>query len=233
MTSNWPVALKRNQDQVKVIQDKLGLFRQTFIATENDLDGEYWGLFRPFVKDHGYAYWTWKPYMILKRLEQVKEGDFLLYLDGGCSFPMERLDEWSKKLHEKCDEMISSGSYIALSSHCKLPLFTVIRTETQDFFNLQGNTDFIEKYPHWWAGGMLLRKCPQSVALVQTWYNFFVLNYEKVNIDYLDKTGQVDEYLHNDLDQGVFCCICYSNKVNITECKDLFADFKMIKRWRG
>ena len=32
----------------------------------------------------GFGYWVWKPYIILKKLQELKEGDLLLYMDACC-----------------------------------------------------------------------------------------------------------------------------------------------------
>lgn len=39
-----------------------------------------------FIKSHsrGHGYWLWKPYLILKTLREMKDGDVLVYADAGC-----------------------------------------------------------------------------------------------------------------------------------------------------
>lgn len=34
----------------------------------------------------GYGYWIWKPYIVDKTLQLIKEGDFLVYMDSGACF---------------------------------------------------------------------------------------------------------------------------------------------------
>ncbi|TLE03345.1 hypothetical protein [Helicobacter japonicus] len=47
----------------------------------------------------GFGYWCWKPYIILKTLEQLENNDILLYADIGCTF--------HPKYREKLLDMIS------------------------------------------------------------------------------------------------------------------------------
>ena len=46
--------------------------------------------FAKYVSDSGYAYWSWKPYLINQLFEKMQYGDSLCYFDGGCVFPEEK-----------------------------------------------------------------------------------------------------------------------------------------------
>lgn len=61
--------------------------------------------YAPFIikNTRGYGYWIWKPYIILKILEEIPSGSFLLYADSGCSFSVsgqKRFDEYFQLLHQ-------------------------------------------------------------------------------------------------------------------------------------
>jgi hypothetical protein len=64
------------------------LFDKTLLFTDIDLrkDDLFWKTHGAFVKSNpkGYGYWIWKPYLILKLLEKMYEGDVLVYADSGC-----------------------------------------------------------------------------------------------------------------------------------------------------
>jgi len=56
--------------------------------TESDLHASDYYLQNKSILDEicGAGYWAWKPYFILKALEQLKEGDILFYCDAGSMF---------------------------------------------------------------------------------------------------------------------------------------------------
>jgi hypothetical protein len=64
------------------------VFDKALLFTDIDLrkDSLFWNKHGAFVKSNpkGYGYWIWKPYLILKMLEKMYEGDVLIYADSGC-----------------------------------------------------------------------------------------------------------------------------------------------------
>jgi hypothetical protein len=68
--------------------NSLNLFSKTTLYTDADLraDTEFWTKHSQFIEKNkrGYGYWIWKPYLIKKTMEKMKDGDMLLYLDAGC-----------------------------------------------------------------------------------------------------------------------------------------------------
>lgn len=66
-----------------------GLFKNYFAFDEKKLEKKHLGFWNEHVSfihsnKRGFGYWIWKPFLILKCLEEMKEGEGLLYLDGGC-----------------------------------------------------------------------------------------------------------------------------------------------------
>jgi galactitol-specific phosphotransferase system IIB component len=66
----------------------LNYFDKIIGYTDNDLkkDDEFWNKHSNFIENNkrGYGYWLWKPYIIKKTMENMKDGDILLYSDCGC-----------------------------------------------------------------------------------------------------------------------------------------------------
>jgi len=63
-------------------------FDKTTFYSMDDLrnDPDFWTPHSKFVEsnERGIGYWIWKPYLIKKTMEQMVDGDILLYLDAGC-----------------------------------------------------------------------------------------------------------------------------------------------------
>jgi hypothetical protein len=73
----------------------MGCFSSVTLLTAKDLDEDYWRVCSDFVRTHphrGFGFWTWKPYIILKELEKLSQGDVLLYLDAGCSLNVDGIN---------------------------------------------------------------------------------------------------------------------------------------------
>ena len=80
----------------------LDLFDQARIYKDEYLkkQTEFWSKHSEFIEQNkrGYGFWIWKPYVIKKTMETMKEGDVLMYLDCGCELDINKKAEISKFL---------------------------------------------------------------------------------------------------------------------------------------
>ncbi len=66
---------------------EVGGFDKAISYTPNDIDHEFFKQNRRILsRVKGAGYWLWKPYFIVKTLNQLRNGDFLLYCDSGTHF---------------------------------------------------------------------------------------------------------------------------------------------------
>jgi hypothetical protein len=83
-TANFHNAVNRICQEAK----NFDLFDEIYGYTENDLKSDYnfWINHGDFIERNrrGYGYWIWKPYLIKKKLNELNNGDFLIYADCGC-----------------------------------------------------------------------------------------------------------------------------------------------------
>ena len=96
---NFTAAAKRLLSQVI----SWNQFDVVEMYTDDDLrtDPCYWDKHASFTKQNrrGYGYFLWKPYLILKTLEKMKNGDILLYADGGCEVDVDDQDRTVQLQH--------------------------------------------------------------------------------------------------------------------------------------
>ena len=69
---------------------KFQLFSKTYLYTAQNLlekYPEFWAQHKDFIDSNfskniwkGYGYWIWKPFLIWKTLQEMDEGDILLYI---------------------------------------------------------------------------------------------------------------------------------------------------------
>lgn len=78
---------------------RLGVFDEVTVADHRALAADFWAQRGHLVRKYrrGYGLWSWKPYLISRRLEAMRDGDLLMYVDVGCSLNHEgrrRLEEY-------------------------------------------------------------------------------------------------------------------------------------------
>lgn len=223
-SSNWTESPRRYKEQLNEIDLRFHLFDKTFVWNENNLGNSYKERFSRYFSDHGFAYWSWKPITILKAMEQIKDGDLLFYIDGGCTFPMEELDTFVKEFRNAVDWYSTSDALFGLTSFQERPFkelpgfpnVTIVKKEILSKFGLLDDKDFLFFYPHWQSGLVLCRKDNETIAFLKEWYLFFLENYElAIRSGFTDKTGQHQMFIHNGGDQAILQCMLFIKKTKI------------------
>jgi len=100
-------AAKRLADQAR--QTKLFDSIQYFSVDNLRQDASFWSKHQQFIvnKRRGFGFWLWKSYIIKKKMEQMKDGDILLYLDCGCE-----IDVKKKTNLETCFEQVKKDKIV-------------------------------------------------------------------------------------------------------------------------
>lgn len=82
--------ITRQANELKVFASVNGL-------TDVDLraDPEFWGKHGHFIETsgRGFGFWLWKPYIILKALSSLNDGEIIMYIDSGCELDPSKLHE--------------------------------------------------------------------------------------------------------------------------------------------
>lgn len=113
-------ALNRITDQAT----KIGVFDKVIGYTDSSLknDKEFWDLHGEFLTKmtKGYGYWLWKPYIVKKTIETMKDGDVLLYLDAGCEMNISKPDDMNRLIGLAMKhDMVYTGSGMPTSRNTK------------------------------------------------------------------------------------------------------------------
>src|SRR3989338_10956210 len=100
-------AIKRISISMKSINDI-----KLIIITDKDLENTYkdfWNIHNEFISSNsiGYGYWIWKPYIILKTIDDLNADDILIYMDSGCELNHHNID----KLYEYIN-MVKQSEYV-------------------------------------------------------------------------------------------------------------------------
>jgi hypothetical protein len=158
-------------------------------------DAAFWAKHGAFIETHsrGYGYWMWKPYLILRRLHQIPEGDILVYADAGCS-----INSGGKARFNDYIDMLNTTESGVLAFHLehKERLFT--KRKVYDSFRMSPETD---ESLQCLATILLLKKNANSVNLLTVW-NEIVQKYDLINDNV--SSNEHPGFVENRHDQSVW-----------------------------
>ena len=113
-------------DRIKM-EAKRFKFDKLYAFCETDLDNDFWKKHKIFICTHsrGFGYWIWKAQVVLQVLKKMKDGDFLVYADAGCSLNVEgivRMNEYYALIQEKKMDGLAFSLGLQESTWCKRDL---------------------------------------------------------------------------------------------------------------
>jgi hypothetical protein len=155
---------KRLISQVK----GLNIFDKTILYTHIDLENDpiFWDKHSKFITNsnitgkRGYGSWIWKPYIIMKTMKLMKDGDVLLYLDAGCEVDYNKKDIWNNKIDIVKKDLIVGSSIFTEKGWTKMDLIIYLNMLDGKYLNT----------PQRIASSILFLKCNKVFSLITEWY---------------------------------------------------------------
>ena len=155
----------------------------------------------------GAGYWLWKPYIILKKLNEINNGDYLVYMDSGANF-IKPVDDLLKNIDDK--------GILAF----KLKSHKNNKWIKGDCFFAINPTDDIYKYKdeeHILASFVFFKKTDFCVNFVKKWLYYAEQKNIITDLPNIFCTN-CDEFIDHRHDQAIFSLLCYNyNITNITD----------------
>ena len=139
-----------------------GFFDTVSIVRPSDLGAAFWRRHGRFVSanTHGYGYWIWKPWILLKALRESAPGDFIVYLDA------------DYKVDPAGAQLFSHYRQMASESEVGLLAFQIERLEKHhtkgDMFR-RLDAWHLGDTPQVRGGRIVARNGPASVAFMEEW----------------------------------------------------------------
>lgn len=198
----------------------LGWFDTITSYSPEDLDEEFKKKFKDILSHpRGGGYWIWKPYIINKHLEMIKDDDILIYLDAGCYINpkgFERFKEYIELLKNNEEACIS----FQMNHHIEKKWTT---KEIFEYLNINsGSKDIIES-GQIIATVKMFRKCANSINIVSAWLNALHAN-PLLFTDHYNKNKQCEIFIDNRHDQSICSVLCKLYKTIILEDETYFED---------
>ena len=107
----------------------------------------------------GAGYWLWKPYIILKTLQETPENAIIIYADTGSVFRgtlkpiLDTIQNHHIILYDWGDPLKKIANH-----------YSLVKTNC--------DTDACRNAPHVWAGFMILRNTPTTRAFIEKWLHY-------------------------------------------------------------
>ncbi len=192
---------------------QLEIFNEILFYTAQDLmnDKEFWDKHGNFIMNNkrGFGYWIWKPYLIMKTMEKLNEGDILLYLDSECKIVLEEKQYLLKYL-----DIVKKNKILYFYSPNNivgLPEITLNKMDLIYKLNMQDNYNAL--YSHQFGGGIqLIYVCKEIYNLQKSIYNYICEDYH-----YVDDTQSIipnhPNFYEHRHDQSLFSLLIKKNNL--------------------
>jgi hypothetical protein len=181
---------KASLSRIKLQAEKIDVYTKIYVFTESDFDINFVKLFPGLVKPgiRGFGYWCWKPYLILKVLNESDIGSIIHWVDAGCWLRL----EGRKRLLEYFE--IAEGSKVGIVGFqadqpiCKtankqnymLPEKQWTKGDILDYFNVRGQSSIVDSNQIE-ATTLFVKNCEPAVSIIKNWYEVYLNHFHLVD----------------------------------------------------
>ena len=189
-----------------------------------DTINEFHNQHKSFIDNNkrGYGYWIWKPYIILRQLQKMNDGDFLFYTDAGASIVPHRkyrLDEYVELLKNNNKPILTFG----VGHYCEKTFqkMRVLKHFSIDGKKLFENEQFLNS-GQVESGVFICMKTDYTITFVEKWLNLLLSNnYELVTDE--DDNEQLDSFSDHRHDQSILSILCKTeNTIILNDTGDAY-----------
>lgn len=229
---NMAGALRRIARQAK----EMGCFDTITALDVDGLDPDFVSTFQDKLQMgvRGFGYWAWKAQAVRQVMEQMEEGDCLLYADAGCHLNPRgrpRLDQYFDMLtpdrpmvvfqHDPNDSVFGN-----VNPHLQSwPNSNWTKGDLIDYFGVRDRQDILEKETYY-ATTFLMQKGPQSQKFIQDWQAPVLADWGLID-DSPSKSPNMPGFVEHRHDQSIFSLLCNLTAVNaISSCEIVYPKIK-------
>jgi hypothetical protein len=195
-----------NAQRVLIEKAQMDGFDSIFAYTDKDIIGtEFYKENKEILNlDRGAGYWLWKPYLILKTLKEMNDGDVLFYLDSGDTILKGTRSFISRMVLEGNDKIIST-SFFSQKAYTKRDCFV--------FMNCDG--------PKYWdshqveAGIIAFQKTSENIKFLEEWFEFCKNKYIVTDLPNTSGFKNFDEFIDHRHDQSILTNLCVKYGVKL------------------
>jgi len=171
-----------------------GLFDDIKIYNREDMSSGFLEKTYPYINIRG-GFWLWKSFFLKKTFENMKENDYCIYLDAGCTINPNGKDRFLEYLNMLNDE---SGilSFKLEWSEEQYTAEKVLR-----FFNADNR---LRKESQLMSTIIILRKCDNTINLIDKYYDIAINETHLFSDIYNNDVDNCSDFIDHRYDQSVF-----------------------------
>lgn len=168
-------------------------------------DEEFWANHSKFILAHkkGFGYWLWKPYLLCKTLNELNDGDVVLYCDAGCELDVRKAFKMNEyfSIVEKdlllgdltCDEKVWTKKDLILYLDVDKPEYLLCKQRR--------------------GGTIMVKKCEETMKLLSEWFAVATAD----NYHYLDDSKSIAKnypcFKQHRHDQSIFSLLTKKHRL--------------------
>lgn len=208
--------------------ESMEVFDEIIFYTQDDLGKDFRAKYgrHLFPFSRGFGYWAWKPYLILKALEKLNEGDILLYTDLGCFFNPKgrpRMMEYYDMVEKSPIGILGFRSYE--KSYNGMPENTYYeyqytKGDILDYFGVRNDPSFTQT-TQFEAGIIFIRKNPESVRFFEEWLEAIYADTTLIR-DLPSRSPNLEGFAENRHDQSLYSILAKKYKIAEVSTNELF-----------
>ena len=186
-------ALKRFYNQAI----EMNIFEDIFLYEELNLGKDFTNHFNDKLNYNvrGFGYWCWKPYIILKSLEKIKDGDILVYADTGCHLKKEYIDKMKNYIEY-------AEKYDIVAFELSIPDKFYTKSDLFNYFNVLNNKEITDTNTRC-ATSFVIKKTDKTIRFVNEWLKIFYYNFNLAD-DTPSVIKNLDGFVEHRHDQSIF-----------------------------
>jgi hypothetical protein len=182
----------RKQQKANTLSAKLiAGIKNVIEYSPNDIDDDFKEQHQNiFQKNKGGGYWLWKPFIILKTLKTLNDGDYLFYCDSGAIF-LKSIKPLIKEFNQLKQPILAFQQ----------PLIELQWTKRKTFEIVGVPFDEVKNTPQLYGGYLFVKKNTESMQFFETLLKLCLNEDALVNTS---NDNNVPEFIDHRHDQSIF-----------------------------
>lgn len=184
----------------KLSESSKQFFDDVIIYNEKDIEELKNKYPQHFYNGRGYGYWLWKPYLILKTLNNMSEGDALMYCDATTHFINDP---------HPLMELTNLQDVVVFSTEYTNKQFTKYDT----FYGMECLSDEYSNGKHANAAFLIIKKTDNSIGVMNQYFKYccdYNIVSDSININGKNFT----EFIDHRHDQSILSLLTIKNGLN-------------------
>lgn len=174
-----------------------------------------------FESIKGLGYWLWKPYIILKTIEQMDEGDVVIYSDCGIEI-IEALDPLIKVCLDKEDVLLFGNANDLNSSWTKRDCFVLMDCDCDKYWNSL----------HCDAAFCLFKKSEQSIGFINEWLSYGTNKHIITDVPNVNGLPNFPNFIEHRWDQSILSLLAHKYQLTLYRMPTQFGNHYKSKEFR-